>query len=94
MDKNITPSKVTATINFSELLSSTIDLLRFPLAIMVIFTHMNPHVINLIDADFSLFSGHGIYNIVGIVGSHVLTHIAVPTFFLISGFLFFNNFKK
>lgn len=94
MDKNITPSKVTATINFSELLSSTIDLLRFPLAIMVIFIHMNPHVINLIDADFSLLSVHGIYNIVGIVGSHVLTHIAVPTFFLISGFLFFNNFKK
>lgn len=28
------------------------------------------------------------------MGSHVLTHIAVPTFYLISGFLFFNNFNK
>lgn len=94
MDKNITPSKVNTTNDPTQLLSSTIDLLRFPLAIMVIFIHMNPQVVNLIDADFSLLSGHGIYNIVGIVGSHVLTHIAVPAFFLISGFLFFNNFKK
>lgn len=78
-----------------ELLSSTIDLLRFPLAIMVIFIHMNPQVINLIDADFNLFSGRGIYNMTQIVGSHVLSHIAVPTFYLISGFLFFNyNFNK
>lgn len=74
--------------------SEAIDLLRFPLAIMVIFIHMNPSVINLLDADFSLFSGHGIYNVIGILLSHVLTHIAVPTFFFISGFLFFVNFME
>lgn len=95
MEKNITLSKSNElSSDQSILLSSTIDLLRFPLAIMVIFIHMNPIVINLIDADFNLFSGHGIYNVTGIVGSHVLTHIAVPTFYLISGFLFFNNFNK
>lgn len=80
--------------NPGQLQSATIDLLRFPLAIMVIFIHMNPQVINLFDADFSIFSGHGIYNIIGILFSHVLTHIAVPTFFLISGFLFFLNFQE
>lgn len=74
--------------------SFVIDLLRFPLAIMVIFIHMNPYVINLLEADFSPISGHGIYNIVGILLSHVLTHIAVPTFFFISGFLFFVNFLE
>ena len=77
-----------------KLLSATIDLLRFPLAIMVIFIHMNPEVSNLFDADFSLISGHGIYNVTGVLLSHVLTHIAVPTFYLISGFLFFINFQK
>ena len=77
-----------------KLLSATIDLLRFPLAIMVIFIHMNPEVSNLFDADFSLISGHGIYNVTGVLLSHVLTHVAVPTFYLISGFLFFINFQK
>lgn len=61
---------------------------------MVIFIHMNPIVINLLEADFSLISGHGIYNVTGILLSHVLTHIAVPTFFFISGFLFFFNFQE
>ena len=77
-----------------KLQSAAIDLLRFPLAIMVIFIHMNPKVINLIEADFSLISGHGFYNVTGVLLSHVLTHIAVPTFYLISGFLFFINFQK
>ena len=77
-----------------KLQSTTIDLLRFPLAIMVVFIHMNPKVINLIEADYSLVSGHGIYNATGILLSHVLTHIAVPTFYFISGLLFFINFQK
>ena len=81
-------------IDYVKLQSASIDLLRFPLAIMVIFIHMNPDVINLVDADFSLISGHGIYNVTGILLSHVLTHIAVPTFYLISGYLFFINFQK
>lgn len=78
----------------SRLQSLTIDLLRFPLAIMVIFIHMSPNVISPLGTDFSLLSGQGLFNIIGIVGSHVLTHIAVPTFYLISGFLFFHNLQK
>jgi len=74
--------------------STTIDLLRFPLAIAVIFIHMCPATTVLLEADFPLLSGRGIYNVTGIIMSHVFTHIAVPTFFLISGFLFFLNFRK
>lgn len=77
-----------------QIQSHTIDMLRFPLAVMVIFIHMNPIVTNLIDADFSLISARGILNVIEITLSHTLTHIAVPTFFLISGFLFFLNFKQ
>lgn len=74
--------------------STAIDLLRFPLAIAVIFIHMNPETINLTEADFPLMSGRGVYNVVGIAMSHVVTRIAVPTFFLISGLLFFINFRQ
>lgn len=40
----------------AQLQSSAIDLLRFPLSIMVIFIHMNPNVINLLEADFGLLT--------------------------------------
>lgn len=76
-----------------RLQSTVIDILRFPLTIMVIFIHMNPKVINLLDSDIELLSGKGIYNIVGISFSHVLPTVAVPSFFLISGYLFFLNFQ-
>jgi peptidoglycan/LPS O-acetylase OafA/YrhL len=72
-----------------QLQSQTIDLLRFPLAIMVIFIHMNPHMVSPVNGDISLFSGLGIFNIVAITLSRILSKIAVPTFFFISGFLFF-----
>lgn len=35
-----------------------------------------------------------IYNLIRICFSHVVTHVAVPTFFLISGFLFFLKVQK
>lgn len=54
---------------------------------------MNPNVINLLEADFGLLTTQGFYNDWNIAFSRV-THIAVPTFFLISGFLFFVNFQE
>lgn len=74
--------------------STTIDILRFPLAIMVVFIHMNPKVTNLLEIDYNLLSCHGIKNLIGILFSHVIASIAVPTFYIISGFLFFINFQK
>ena len=55
---------------------------------------MNPSVINLIEADFNLVSWQGIFNVIGILLSHVVASIAVPIFYLISGFLFFVNFQE
>ena len=80
-------------MDLKKLQSSTIDLLRFPLAIMVIFIHTAPEVFNFTQTSFSLFSGRGFYNLVCIIFSHVLPHIAVPAFYMISGFLFFLNFQ-
>lgn len=78
----------------TQLQSHTINLLRFPLALMVIFIHMSPHVVSISEAPYDLLSLEGINNILGILFSHVISAIAVPTFFLISGFLFFANFQE
>ena len=82
------------TMDWSQNLSSTIDILRFPLAIAVIFIHIPKPSPNVYDTDLVLFSGEWIYNVIAVSISYVLTHIAVPTFFLISGFLFFRNFAE
>lgn len=74
--------------------SQTIDLLRFPMAICVIFIHLTPSTTSLINYGYSLFSDQGIYNLSGIIFSHVLSRIAVPMFFFISGYLFFANFPQ
>lgn len=67
------------------------DLLRFPLALAVIFIHMSPETFCLAEASFPLLSGQGLYNVVAISLSNVICQIAVPVFFVISGYLFFRN---
>ncbi|MDR0427981.1 MAG: acyltransferase [Dysgonamonadaceae bacterium] len=72
-----------------NLQSKTIDFLRFPLMLMVIFIH-NPHLgIDMQNIDYTNLTGEGIYSIVVTLGHYTLTHIAVPGFFMFSGFLFF-----
>ena len=75
-------------IEYNNIISRTIDVLRFPLAVMVVFIHVNPSTTSVSNTDFSILSAHGIYNISGILFSNIITHLAVPTFFLISGYLF------
>lgn len=67
-------------IDWKDNQSKTIDLLRFPLAIFVIFVHMNPITCNPFTSDFSFFSVMGIYNILGLILSQGIGHIAVPNF--------------
>ena len=73
-----------------ELLSKTINYLRFPLTVGVVFIHFN-----LVDHPISL---HGVqyglnqpdwFRLLVIFFSGVLPQIGVPLFFVISGFLFF-----
>lgn len=76
--------------------SQTIDLLRFPMAVFVVLIHTTPtlSLVPVNEADFPLLSGTGIYNVVEIFLKQTVTHIAVPTFFLISGFLFFQKLEE
>lgn len=73
--------------------SRTISSLRFPLAVMVVAIHS---FITIKGWDYNCIATQGLGSNVAvfimIFFSHVLCHIAVPTFFLISGFLFFTNF--
>lgn len=81
-----------ASTDYTRLQSQTINVLRFPLALGVVFIHMTPATVAPIDASFPLASPQGIYNLILIVTSHVIPVVAVPLFFFISGLLFFLNF--
>lgn len=77
--------------------SQAIDWLRFPLAVAVVFIHSSyagtsPIDVAAMQAD--PLSAMSLYNWLRICFSHVLTHIAVPAFFVISGFLFFRNWQR
>lgn len=75
--------------------SGIIHLLRFPLALMVVFLHAEPNVIGL---DVSELNVENLWaNIAGLIMygiSHVIVQIAVPAFFMISGYLFFLSFDN
>lgn len=78
------------TKSINELQSQTISWLRFPLIMCVIFIHNS----QLGDTPYPLVSTENISlallaNYFRIWMSWVLTHISVPCFFVISGFLFF-----
>lgn len=64
-----------------EILSNTIETLRFPLAIAVIFIHMNPNVVSILNTNFDLLTYKGVLNLLEITFSHILPRIAVPCFF-------------
>lgn len=78
-------------IDWSRNQSQAIDLLRFPLMILVIAAHMLLTTVSVDKADFPLMSGQGIYNALCIMFSSVIPHLPVPTFFIISGYLFFRS---
>jgi hypothetical protein len=94
----ITSNKQQATSNKQHLQSETIDWLRFPLVIFVIFIHSFglPEIVNVREINLASFSGMDVYNIIRIV-IRQLASICNSGFFLFSGYLFFfniNNWNK
>lgn len=71
--------------------SECINMLRFPLAILVVFVHGFGPDIDLDKLHASGFTGIAIYDYVRLFFSSVLASCAVPLFFMFSGFLFFNK---
>lgn len=69
--------------------SESINMLRFPLAILVVFVHSFGEELNVGIPCEMTFSGEMVYEYIRIMCSKVIAHGAVPVFFFISGFLFF-----
>ncbi|MCF0210069.1 MAG: acyltransferase [Bacteroidales bacterium] len=72
-----------------KLTSKTIKFLRFPLACMVVYIHYVPM---LFTSPTNV--GEWCFDILASTLSHTLSSIAVPTFFLISGFLYFRKISE
>jgi len=75
------PFKQSRDYNSKDLQSMVIQLMRFPLAIAIVFLHCNS----------SPYDENFCYSFIRQYISFTWVGIAVPIFFLISGFLFFNN---
>lgn len=78
-----TESKLQGTPNS---ISDVISMLRFPLAVFVVFIHIEGYY-------FHFDIGQPTYLITHFI-SNIISKVAVPTFFFISGFLFFMNVSK
>ncbi len=80
--------------NSESTLSATINLLRFPLTLAVVFIHANhgPAIIN--DLVFSELSSHDFFGLFAGFIVYWVACAAVPLFFFISGLLYFYNVKQ
>jgi surface polysaccharide O-acyltransferase-like enzyme len=78
-------------INSDTLQSQVIDLLRFPLIIGVVFIHNASSTLSIHGVEFGSSASLPMHYACSQLFSQVLGRVAVPLFFLISGFLFFLN---
>lgn len=73
--------------------TKTISFLRFPSIVLVVLIHTQINSINGIADNGSIANPFGgefpIYESISYLFSQIITHIAVPLFFFISGFLFY-----
>lgn len=75
--------------------SEVIRILRFPLALLVVLLHAEPTIVGWNPQEMSSENiGANIAGSVMYSLSHILAQIAVPAFFLISGYLFFKKLEK
>ncbi|TDS13792.1 acyltransferase family protein [Sphingobacterium paludis] len=68
--------------------SEAVEILRFPLMFLVIFVHMLPYEQRAIPP---VFGGESVYIFVSELISHHIGRIAVPFFFVFSGYFFFSK---
>ena len=82
--------------NYTALQSKTIDLIRFPLAIAVVFIHSfgMPETADIQSINYAELTGMDLYNLLRVFISQIIASIAIPTFYVTAGFLFFCNIKE
>ncbi len=79
---------------YSDLQCKVFDWLRFPLIVGVVFIHCFGKPFDYDAIDFVHLMGMDCYNLFRVSISKVLTNVCVPTFYLISGYLFFIGLEK
>ena len=79
-----------------QLSSEAIDIVRFPLAVMVVFIHSFPDSYNIdfTTIDYGSLNTFDAYNIFRRFCSNIFPSLAVPSFFFLSGYLFFKKLEK
>ena len=84
------------TIDYAKVIMiyKTFEWLRFPLICGVVFIHSFGSPFDYASLDFTNLSGFDCYNLFRVSISKVLAHVSVPTFYLISGYLFFRGLEK
>lgn len=92
LSKNCSAVQSSTEQHFS---SEAIDLLRFPLAVMVVFIHSFPDGswLDFSAIDYASLTPFDAYNLLRRFCSNVFPSIAVPAFFFISGYLFFKKLE-
>lgn len=79
---------------YSDLQFKVFDWLRFPLIVGVVFIHCFGKPFDYEAIDFAHLTETDYYNLFRVSISQVLTHVCVPTFYLISGYLFYIGLEK
>lgn len=79
---------------YTDLQFNVFDWLRFPLITGVVFIHCFGKPFDYGAIDFAHLSGMDFYNLFRVSISQVLTHVCVPAFYLISGYLFFIGLEE
>ena len=79
---------------YTDLQFKVFDWLRFPLIVGVVFIHCFGSSFDYEAIDFAHLTGLDFYDLFRVSVSRVLTHVCVPTFYLISGYLFFIGLEK
>lgn len=86
--------KIVKNKTISSFDSQVIRTLRFPLVCLVVIIHSFSFIKGwqIEQLDMTSLNGTDVYSLFCISLSMTLAHIAVPTFFVISGYLFFQGF--
>ncbi|MFD2966837.1 acyltransferase family protein [Sphingobacterium bambusae] len=79
------------TENALQKQSEMIDMLRFPLIILVVFVHMAPSEQQMLSWNLD---GHSLFLSISEIVSHHIGQLAVPFFFVFSGYFFFLKSKS
>ena len=76
--------------------SEVIKAIRLPLALMVVYIHSfgEPKVIDTMSMDYLHLSLFDVYNLIRVAITQVITHCAVPIFYIISGYLFYQKLHE